>query len=256
MKERPILFSGPMVRALLAGTKTQTRRIIKPQPVPIQQAVHERLMAGLYYHNDFAWHRCAGVTTISNKPNGPDSWARDFSPFGQPGDQLWVREAHAIVPSTAYRCSSGVHQIVNPGDADMCAIYAAEWERSAPKWKPSIHMPRWASRITLEITGVRVERLQAISEEDAKAEGCVGDHDYPGVSKDGEWHFTSDCRHKCSAWMGSCRSGADDGIDPFGACPKVPAVPIYRDLWESLNGPSSWDLNSLVWVIEFKRVTP
>lgn len=123
MKERPIIFSGEMVRAILAGRKTQTRRVIKPQPV-IQDGV-------AFFKTG---QRC---------------------PYGQIGDRMWVREAwirNSGVP--AYRADD------------------PSWPGETPKWKPSIHMPRWASRITLEIVNVRVERLQDITVGDAWAEGC------------------------------------------------------------------------------------
>lgn len=120
----PIIFSAPMVLALLAGRKTMTRRIPTPQ-----------------------WRKVV------------------------PGDRLWVRENFAKVPTSAYRRSEGVQQTVSPEDPDFAAIYAAGWDRSIPKWKPCIHMPRWASRLTLAVTATKIEPLQDISEEDAKAEG-------------------------------------------------------------------------------------
>lgn len=92
------------------------------------------------------------------------------------GDQLWVKESFAIVPATAYRNSDGVAQTVDPNDLDNAAIYRAGFDRSGrPRWKPSIHLPRWASRITLKVTGVKIERLQDISEEDAISEGVPRD---------------------------------------------------------------------------------
>ena len=137
MKERPILFSAPMVRALLAGTKTQTRRIIKPQHLA-------------FFNQDAA----AMLSDWNERP----------LPYGQPGDRLWVRETFGH-----FECN----QHFKPG----CNVYyradgnCLELE----PWRPSIHMPRWASRITLEITSVRVERLQDISEADAIAEGVYTD---------------------------------------------------------------------------------
>lgn len=221
MKERPILMSAPMVRALLAGTKTQTRRIMKPQP------------------SDYRVETVAPQALRGEKPkherpyfdayNGGPHWCwwdeydrqgRDWikCPYGVPGDRLWVREAWTKVPATAYRMSEGVQQVVNPDDRDEAAIFAAGWDRSIPKWKPSIHMPRWASRLTLEITDVRVERLRAISEADALAEGIQEPSLVPLLG---------------AFW--SSRDG-------------------YAKLWEHINGKGSWAANPWVWALSLKRV--
>lgn len=151
MKERPILFSGPMVRAILDGRKTQTRRVVKPQPFSNEEYrfnFPKPLRGGLLACNYLSSHLC---------------------PCGQPGDWLWVRETwcHEFEGGYLYRADdlSGLAPEFVDGDGNPTG-------RSG--WKPSIHMPRAASRITLEITGVRVERLQEISEDDAIAEGVVG----------------------------------------------------------------------------------
>lgn len=185
MKERPILFSGPMVRAILDGRKTMTRRIVKPQPGD--------------HHSDEgygAMHRC---------------------PF-EVGMRLWVREK--------WRPYSGVHKrIIEFPDGGFIPVESAPEVWSSPKtrvpngWCPSIHMPRWASRITLEIVSIRVERLDTISEADAAAEG---------VSLELE-------------------------STPWGVLP-TPFWWAFRNLWQSINGPGSWNDNPWVWVIEFKRV--
>lgn len=145
VKERPILFSGEMVRAILEGRKTQTRRVVKPQGAIVSDAMARSL----------------GVQPpkIENTPVIP-------CPYGQPGDRLWVRETFAHTEQL------GLHQT----DENYGFAYKAtqpEWgtEIQGWKWKSSIYMPRWASRITLEIVSVRVERLQDISEEDAFSEG-------------------------------------------------------------------------------------
>jgi hypothetical protein len=209
MKERPILFSGPMVRAILEGKKTQTRRIIKPQP---PNGAHPFfILCSNCEKDEGKWRFTANKDHLSKTVLGPIA-----CPYGKPGDRLWVRESFALVPATAYRCSTGVQQTINPGDPDTCAVYREGWERSKPgSWGPSIFMPRWASRITLEITGVRVERLQQISDADALAEGCSA---------------------------ADMRSG--DSL-----------ASVYARLWESIHGPGSWDANPWVWVIEFRRVT-
>lgn len=206
MKERPILFSAPMVRAILAGDKTQTRRMVKDlSPWEITEIVLDAGGTG-------AW-----------LPNGPAPSGRGMAagpwrpcPYGQVGDRLWVRETWGYNPD-------------HPGMA-WHACYRADpgHEHDGIKWKPSIHMPRAACRILLEITGVRVERLQDISEADAIAEGCRA---VPGA----QWQSFEEARaglpmhdHK--------------------------AVDAFEALWEDLNGDDSWAANPWVWVVEFKRI--
>lgn len=188
IKEHPILFSAPMVRAILAGAKTQTRRV-----------VHRRHLAQI------------------NLTRGPirANWSKPM-PYGQPGDRLWVREtwSREFEGGVCYRADDAPGEVAEFVDAQGNPIKGS-------RWKPSIHMPRWASRITLEITGVRVERLQDISEADAQAEGCALECMTP--------------------------TGDDSGSAIWG-----PGG--YIALWESLNGPGSWEANPWVWVIEFKRV--
>jgi hypothetical protein len=136
--DRPIIFSGPMVRALLDGRKTMTRRVYKGRVEP-QLGLPSEMQEDLKLRG---FNLCGDV------------WAK---PRYVPGDRLWVRENFAIVPATAYRMSEGVQQIIDPNDTDVAAIYAAGWERSIPKWRPSIHMPRWASRLTLIVEAVKIE---------------------------------------------------------------------------------------------------
>ena len=215
MKERPILFSAPMVRALLAGTKTQTRRAWREQPP-------------------------AGVQ-VAYVPG------ETRSPYGQPGDRLWVREAHAIfipcgLPHRYYR--TGVlkqEPISEHATASREVVYRADGQdvtkphpnNATSRWRPSIHMPRWASRILLEIVSVRVERLQAISEADAQAEG-VEQNTTPGLTLiKPEW-----------------RAYGHEGTQ---YC--TTAAASFRTLWESINGAQSWEADPWVWVVEFKRVT-
>jgi hypothetical protein len=224
-RERPILFSAPMVRALLDGRKTQTRRVVKPQPTP------EVVDAGV-------------ISSGNPAANGVWSWldskelewastvGDDFRcPYGVPGDVLWVREAWTPVPASAYRMSEGVQQTVNPSDPYMAAIYAAGWDRSIPKWKPSIHMPRWASRLTLKITDVRVERLNDISEADALAEGLV---EYDPTDEDPAEFAWDDERGRGEVFNN--------------------AVSAYRDLWNHINDPGSWAANPWVWAVSFEVV--
>lgn len=197
MKERPILFSAPMVRAILEGRKTQTRRVIKPQPTVSEQRLREL----------GAW---ADDYTLSEQVNAAfQAGCIDaHCPYGRPGDRLWVQETwlpRAAGSAALYRADYG--EVEASGIAGMYS--------DAGRWRSPIHMPRWASRITLEITGVRVERLQEISAEDARAEGVIP--------------FPAD--HLPAAWTGS-----------------------FERLWESINGPGTWNANPWVWVIEFKRI--
>ncbi len=191
MKERPILFSAPMVRAILDGSKTQTRRIIKPQPFARPEKRDDE-----YLWDVFAGDEQSGTIAC---------------PFGQPGDNLWIRETWAINP--------------NFGQDDREVVFRATSQSASGWWKPSIHMPRWASRITLEITGVRVDRLQDISEADAISEGVhAGNGEFEGCY-----------------WIGKAISGTT-------------AKECYARLWDQINGAGSWDVNPWVWVIEFKEV--
>lgn len=226
MKARPILFSGPMVRALLDGRKTQTRREVKPQPVKLSKS-HLPLPL---HPDDWAWSTRHGsnCSTVSNKPTGPAGW-REHCPYGQPGDLLAVKEAAWMwcerrpngvnkrgrqkwhyVPLSA----APVHfQSDHPTKPEVRVVSPDTGNEWCWRLKVGRFLPRWASRLTLEITGVRVERLQDISEADAKAEGCVY-VEAPPLS--------------------------------------VGYHPAYRDLWESINGPGSWAANPWVWVLEFK----
>ncbi|HBP0492474.1 TPA: hypothetical protein ACQRM7_000708 [Pseudomonas aeruginosa] len=205
MKERPILFSGPMVRAILEGRKTVTRRVVKPQP-------------------DFLGSMVDPNTPFKTLDAGLH--ARITCPYGEPGDRLWVRETWGL-QVRSYGGGAGefiVYRATNP-DAIYCR--SSEGREYPVKWKPSIHMHRHSSRILLEITAVRVERLQDISEEQALAEGVRGEP----------------CDHARQA----C---ADIG------CWGDTAKGAFGFLWESLNGEGSWAANPWVWVVEFKRVTP
>lgn len=199
MAERPILFSGAMVRAILAGTKTQTRRVVKPQPYVDAQG------NACWNGSNFGQDGRGPLLRSLASPVPSSRTKRVHCPYGAPGDRLWGRETWC--PLT------------------LGFAYAADpiWNGApAGRWRPSIHMPRAASRITLEITGVRVERLQDISEADAMAEGC-----------------SLECMTPTGDDSGSAIHG------PGG----------YIALWESINGPGSWDANPWVWVVEFKRVT-
>ncbi|WNC90914.1 hypothetical protein RI103_06075 [Paraburkholderia sp. FT54] len=221
MKERPILFSGPMVRALLDGSKTQTRRVVK-LPHNNRLGVWEPTTFG--GPND--GHTAEGDTVplqgaIWHTRTG-DSL---MCPHGQPGDRLYVRETHEVNrigfeegPNTPARHYAGVKYQADDGRAEFSisqALYRNLDSKESRGWTPSIHMPRWASRITLEVTGVRVERLHDITDADALAEGVDRTNtSIPGYARE-----------------------------------------RFVRLWTSINGNESWTADPWVWVVEFKRVT-
>ncbi len=183
MKERPIIFSAPMVRAILAGAKTQTRRVMKPQfaadAVPAEMPATDPIGGWVVGGHSGVWWCDAAAN--------PDD-AR-LCPYGQPGDRLWVREAWAI-PHSCDHLKPSTITVIDGGRtllAQRRVYYEATEGLGGLRKRPSIYMPRWASRITLEVTGVRVERLQDISEADARAEG-ISRADCP------DWHATTDYR--------------------------------------------------------------
>lgn len=209
MKERPILFSAPMVRAIIAGTKTQTRRIVKPQP-------------------DFDPYHHLHIDKL-----GPCK-------YGEPGDRLWVRETFRLGVSldndcptwSASSCVSVSGKLVGPikyeADGatlndDVLGDFGGAWGKT----RVSIHMPRWASRISLLNKIIRVERLQDITESDAKAEGVEPFFStHPSIGRDQRMtsgELISDCEYRAS----------------------------YACLWDSINDSGSWDKNPWVWVIDY-----
>lgn len=204
-KDRPILFSGAMVRAILDGRKTQTRRVAKPVK-----------------HPDLGNIYAPGALVLEREPQHVIDRA---CPYGQPGDRLWVRETwqHSNHP-------------FGPYDDDCALFYRADYlddplgpdlelspDGIRRHWRPSIHMPRSACRLELEITGVRVEQLNDCSEADARAEGLM--------TAPGGW------------W-----SGAEGQAAP------TPQA-AYALLWNSINGAGTWEANPWVWVVEFQRLT-
>lgn len=245
VKERPILFSAPMVRAILDGRKTQTRRVMKPQPVSVER-----------------WFRGAPTTDTSAEHAVPrdasgKGWIGPCGPFksqyGVAGDRLWVREEHYrfghweqkekaskktgrvgyrfVADSTETRFEAPVDARVSPPRTDD--------ERERSQWYKRLarFMPRTSSRTLLEVVSVRVEQLHDITEEDAKAEGA--DRDFSVVDDDREdprevgYSLASDvARHEATAHRR-----------------------FFCSLWESINGADSWMANPWVWVVEFRRVT-
>lgn len=229
MSVKPILFSGPMVRALLDGTKTQTRRVIKPQPPETVTSAgrYGSSQAVGYWKNEWSW--------LSGDPSDIDtvSFEDDFkTPFHE-GDLLWVRESWFW--TTANKWTDLPHTMAPTGGAhfgkrtiydDQAVFYQASFDRSGkPSLKPSIHMPRWASRITLEVTEVRVEQVQAISEADSAQEGVFD------ASMDGSERW--DCG------VEGCYS---DHIKPSDA---------FRCLWNSLNSKRGLGWNANPWVAAY-----
>ncbi len=227
MKARPILFSAPMVQALLTGRKTQTRRIVKPQPA-----------SGCYYAMNGAGN--AALHLIEN--GTPEKYCVPvkanstshilYCPFGEVGDLLWVRETFCLEDTCEYH-----EYAVAPKDRPFLTWknydngeyftiphyratepephivpYGLDEDDDKTRWKPSIFMPRWSSRITLEITNIRVERLQDISDKDA----------------------------------------IEEGVDRTNTSIPTYASQRYMMLWNSINGKDSWGENPWVWVLEFK----
>ena len=216
MKERPILFSEPMVRALLDGSKTQTRRVVTSQPESDEAT--SAIWVEIENRHQWAWTSGDDEEVLPNEP-------QFICPYGQPGDRLWVREAFA----------EGIHQMAGLNHWAYAADHFGTQQRLGDRWKPSIHMPRAASRITMEITGVRVERLQDIGEADCIAEGIERPED-----------MSTEAIEAMDVWpTGSER-------ECFNALNQP--VHQYRRLWEQINGPESWSANPWVWVIEFKRI--
>lgn len=221
MNERGMIFNAEMVRAILDGRKTQTRRVMKNQPAgdyPETPVLIRNVGGG------FQWYGRYGESSIFN------------CPFGDVGERIWVRETWATLGNEDGCCVDWNDNLCKGDEKTAARIYRAsceqrpgdyglwsipdnaDWkphtenEKFEGAWRPSIHMPRWASRITLEITDVRVERLNAITESDASAEG-ITDTGFGDLLVDG-----------------------------------------YRYLWKSIYGDDSWQANPWVWVIKFKRV--
>ncbi|MGG7716466.1 hypothetical protein PGN42_10400 [Klebsiella aerogenes] len=209
MKERGMIFNGEMVRAILDGHKTQTRRVMKPQPDEDGLA---KIINGPWVDTSERIYRC---------------------PFGVPGDRIWVRETFQGPLFDYEQMESYLEDSSKFEKPEFCQ-YAADG-KPAPEyydaddnlrhgWRPSIHMPRWASRILLEITDVRVERLNAISQEDAQDEGM-----------------------ELTGWRPTYS-------DPDGGGEVWTPYDNFALLWESIYGEGSWKVNPWVWVIEFKRI--
>lgn len=215
MKERPIIFSRPMVQAIYGGNKIQTRRLVNPQPevdgewvswggLTVHKSSNPRLKY-LPFSNQIAF----------TPYHGEASSRGSKSSFGVPGDRLWVRETWAAHQQYDHHKPSDIPggEVIWYTPTPRGEIERMEDGGFRGKWRPSIHMPKWAARLWLEVTGVRVQRLQEITEKDAKAEG-VG----PNLGM-GEW------------------------------------VRAFRNLWDNLNKKRApWSSNPWVWVVEFRKL--
>ena len=214
-----------MVRAILDGRKTQTRRVLKPQPEWSEGGVIRDAAGGQMDYIEPHW-------SVQPKP----AYAV--------GDVLWVRESFADTVGMGFDKRYHYAADVKPGsESDQIR------KDYGVKWKPSIHMPRAASRITLRVTAVKVERLQDISEEDAKAEGVT--YEAP-TKEDYDWYETF-----CEENGGDPTAPMDgvwkcEGVKGWGPTPET----MYRVIWESINGPGSWDANPWVVAYSFERVLP
>lgn len=231
MTERPIIFSAPMVRAILDGRKTQTRRIIKLQRPWLSDgdgsfAVEDSLT--------YTLHFCA------------DSFIKRFCPFGDRGDRLWVKEAWQFAPKLHCVCPQ-------PSEASPCddwqeglgcrsdrtgVIYQSDG-MAAARWRPASNMPRWASRIALEVTDVRVQRVQDISDEDVAAEGA------PGMVAGRYQCRRCNGQGSCLGYV-HCTACGGSGND---------AAWHFAAFWDSINAKRApWGSNPWVWAVSFRRV--
>lgn len=220
MKERGMIFNSEMVRAILDGRKTQTRRTVKPQP---------ELTKG----SGFSW-KGAVYGSGSDDRETNRNFAHTKCPYGKPGDRIWVRETWQAIYDYVDEFGHVEERTYAPSipkenDNYWHIVYAEYFgnesreDRGFP-WRPAIHMPRWASRILLEITDVRVERLNSISQEDAQAEGL-----------------------ELTGWRPTYS-------DPDSGGEVMTPYDNFAELWSSIYGDESWQANPWVWVIKFKRV--
>lgn len=220
MRERGMIFNAEMVRAILNGSKTQTRRVMKPQPTPDDYICpYDGPRGGHIWPSKNHQYGLHVELMMQNGEGHWDGLASQACPFGEVGDRIWVRETYRVMG-----CATDVARLMYKAsernsftESTRTVPVGTCTKQPSQKWTPSIHMPRWASRILLEITSVRVERLNAISEEDAQAEGVT-----PST------HL----------------------ITPPEAMHRVG----FRNIWESIYGEESWSANPWCWVIEFKRV--
>lgn len=226
IKERPILFSIQMVLALLERRKTQTRRVVKPQPpFGCSYEINGARSHALCFQTEYGTKTAEAVWV---NPTAKSTDHRLPCPYGHPGDRIWVKETHFSwgkwVRNGRTKTGKPAWRFKALAPNERKVLYVAGEPIALPEkikrtdiaWhkRPSIFMPRWASRITLELTSVKVERLGDISHKDALAEGV----EYDVSNLDGS------------------------------------PLARFKKLWESINGKGSWDKNPWVWKIEFKRL--
>lgn len=220
--ERPLIFGPQQVRSLLRDQKTQTRRKVRIQPHWDHQS---GLFVWAFRKIDFCWSTSQDLAALQEH-------LLPACPYGQVGDRLWVREAWQVRDGQSYytRADVKAHRTQNPNCHEI-------WERTQPpeahpRWRSPRFMPRWASRLLLEITGIRFERLQDLTDADALAEGVQEMAHYVGSEYGGD------------AYQGRTGWFTDGGCHRGG----------FGKLWDSIHGPGSWLKNEFVWVIEFKVV--
>ncbi len=233
-RERPILFSAPMIRAILEGRKTQTRRVAR---------FDEATLAALAQTPSSAWSLTLGYDGyggLSRTVNGGTLTMLVRFPYGHQGTRLWVRETWTHDAPDLETCRSA-YEDASPGIGYGPYYRATEVAPDTLKWRPAIFMPRWVSRLTLEITSVRVQRLQEISAADACDEGVTDVLD-PGHP------LRSECYAKHGTWTG------DERRDVYG--PFAGSVAAFATLWDSINGKRDpWASNPWVWAISLSRVS-
>jgi hypothetical protein len=227
--ERPILFSAPMVRAILAGTKTQTRRAVRVDDRPVivkMGSATERCERQRGIPSNATNVRYIGPYLKCDAPEGSNTVSsRVRCPFGVPCDRLWVRETWAVPPGIESRDAVAYRADIPP-DAESDERWARRNMQAVAVWRPSIHMPRWASRLTLEIEAVRVERVREITEADVRAEGLAS---HPSADGTLNWWVAAG-----GAWLGPRRA--------------------FEALWDSINTDenTNWSANPWVWVVTFR----
>ncbi|MCS6630614.1 hypothetical protein A9X63_18570 [Klebsiella pneumoniae] len=245
MKERGMIFNADMVRAILDGRKTQTRRIMKPQPEPCPRGGH-------WWPSNMFKTMLHVEEEMQNGKGGWGGLVGDACPFGDVGDRIWVRETWATLGNEDGCCVDWEGNLCKGDERSSARIYRASCEQrpgdyglwSIPDdaywkphtkehkfegaWRPSIHMPRWASRILLEITNIGVQRIHSISQNDAAREGLMR------LPATGRY-----CINHGDQYFGGASHDARE---------------VFSWLWQSIYGEESWEANPWVWVIEFKRI--